>query len=236
MLAAALADGPRWLRPDEVAQLLSCYGLPLAEWRLAETPGEAGRAADELGGPVALKAVAPTLVHKTEARGVRLSLTGAEEVERAAEEMADEVERAGHRVERFLVQRMVAGGVEMLVGVVHDALFGAVVACGAGGTTAELVRDLAVRITPLTDLDARDVVRSLRTFPLLEGYRGVPKADVPALENLLLRLSALVDDHPAVAEMDLNPVIVLSEGAVVVDARARVEMPSPRPPLAARRT
>ena len=236
VIAAALAGGPRWLQPDEVARLLSCYGLPLAEWRLAETPEEAGRAAEELGGPLALKAVAPALVHKTEARGVRLSLTGEREVTEAAREMVEEVGRAGHPVERFLVQRMVGAGVEMLVGVVHDALFGPVVACGAGGTTAELVKDVRVRITPLTDLDAREMVRSLATFPLLEGYRGAPPADVAALEELILRLSALVEDQPGVAEIDLNPVMALPEGSVIVDARVRVEVPAARPPLGARRS
>lgn len=184
---------------------------------------------------MALKAVAPTLVHKTEARGVRLSLRGAEQVAAAGAEMAAEVGRAGHRVERFLVQRMVPAGVEMLVGVVHDALFGPVVACGAGGSTAELVKDVQVRITPITDLDAAEMIRSLATYPLLEGYRGAPKADVSALEEVLLRLSALVEDHPEVAEMDLNPVMVLPDAATIVDARARVEVPSPRAPLTARR-
>lgn len=124
----------------------------------------------------------------------------------------------------------------MLVGVVHDPVFGPVVACGAGGVAAELLRDVAVRITPLTDLDAREMVRSLATFPLLDGYRGAPRADVPALERILLRVSAMVEAHPEIAEMDLNPVVVLAEGAVIVDARARVETPAPRPPLATRRT
>ncbi|HEX9823360.1 MAG TPA: GNAT family N-acetyltransferase, partial [Actinomycetota bacterium] len=234
-IAEALAGGPRWLEPDEVARLLSCYGLPLAEWRLAATPEEAGRAADELGVPVALKAVAPTLIHKTEARGVRLSLEGAEQVRGAAEEMTEEVAAAGHRVERFLVQGMVPEGVEMLVGVVHDASFGPVIACGAGGTTAELVKDVQVRITPITDLDAEEMIRSLKTFPLLEGYRGAPPADIAALGDVLLRVSALVENHPEVAEMDLNPVVVLPDGAAVVDARIRVELSSPRPPLTARR-
>src|SRR5439155_12359881 len=113
----------------------------------------------------------------------------------------------------FLVQRMVPEGVEMLVGVVHDPLFGPVVACGAGGTAVELLKDVSVRITPLTDLDAAEMVRSLATFPLLDGYRGASKADVPALEDLLLRVSALVEAHPAVAEMDCNPVVVHEHGA-----------------------
>jgi acyl-CoA synthetase (NDP forming) len=235
VLAAALAEGsPRWLGPDEVARLLSCYGLPLAEWRLAGTPEEAGEAADELGGTVALKAIAPALVHKTAAGGVRLGLAGAHQVAEAVEEMADAVAAAGHQVERFLVQRMVHDGVEMLVGVVHDPSFGPVVACGAGGTAVELLKDVAVRITPLTVEEAGEMVRSLATFPLLDGYRGAPKADVAALEDVVLRVSALVDDHPEIAELDCNPVRVLTDGAVIVDARVRVHRAGPRAPLAGR--
>jgi acetate---CoA ligase (ADP-forming) len=237
LLAAAMAGGPRWLAPDEVARLLGCYGLPLAPWRLAGTPDEAAAAAGELGGPLALKGVAPGLVHKTEAGAVRLGLAGADQVRAAAAEVAAAVAAAGHQVERFLVQRMVAAGVEVLVGVVNDPSFGPVVACGAGGTAVELLRDVAVRITPLTDVDAAAMVRSLATFPLLDGYRGAPPADVAALEDLLLRVGALVEAHPEVAEMDCNPVMVLprGQGVVVVDARVRVEVAPPPLPLAARR-
>jgi acetate---CoA ligase (ADP-forming) len=237
LLAAALADGPgpRWLAPAEVARLLACYGVLVADWRLAGSPEEAGAAAAELGGPVALKAVAPRLVHKTEAQAVRLGLTGAEQVQVAAREMAEQVAAEGYPVDGFLVQRMVGDGVELLVGVVHDASFGPVIACGAGGTAVELLKDVAVRITPLTDRDAAEMVRSLATFPLLDGYRGAAKADVAALEDLLLRVGALVEAHPEVAELDCNPVKVLPDGAVVVDARIRVEAVSPSPPLSARR-
>jgi acyl-CoA synthetase (NDP forming) len=106
---------------------------------------------------------------------------------------------------------------------VHDRLFGPVVACAVGGTQTELLKDVSVRITPLTDVDAAQMVRSLATYPLLDGYRGAPPLDVAALEEVLLRVSALVEAHPEIAEMDLNPVIVLSRGAVIVDARIRVE-------------
>ena len=147
--------------------------------------------------------------------------------------MAAAVAAEGFTVDGFLVQPMVGGGVEMLVGVVHDASFGPVIACGAGGTTAELLKDVTVRITPLTDLDAAEMVRSLQTFPLLEGYRGAPKADVAALEDLLLRISALVEAHPEISELDCNPVKVLPEGAVVIDARVRVEAANPPLPRAA---
>jgi acyl-CoA synthetase (NDP forming) len=184
---------------------------------------------------VALKGVAPRLVHKTEAHAVRLGLAGADQVRTAATEMVEAVAAAGYRLEGFLVQRMVGNGVELLVGVVHDASFGPVIACGAGGTAVELLKDVAVRITPLTDLDAAEMVRSLATFPLLDGYRGAPRVDVAALEELLLRVSALVEAHPEIAELDCNPVKVLADGVVVVDARVRIEPAAPPPPLAARR-
>jgi acetate---CoA ligase (ADP-forming) len=110
-----------------------------------------------------------------------------------------------------------------------------VVACGAGGVAAELLKDVAIRLTPLTDRDAAEMVRSLASFPLLDGYRGAPRADLAALEDLLLRVGALVEAHPQVAELDLNPVRALPSGVVVVGARVRVAAAGPPPPLASRR-
>ncbi len=221
--AASPSDG-RWLLPDEVATLLGAYGVPMATWRLAATPEEAGAAAVEIGGRVALKGVAPKLIHKTEARAVVLNLEGAVAVEQAAVEMAARIATQGTTVEKFFIQQMIpAGGVEMLVGVVHDKLFGPVVACGAGGTSVEVLKDVKVRITPLTDRDAHEMVTTLRTFPLLDGFRGAPKCDVAGLEEVLLRIAAMVEQHPEISEMDCNPVIVRPEGAVVVDARIRIQ-------------
>ena len=162
---------------------------------------------------------------------MRVGLEGLAEVTSAAGEMADEVERAGHALSGFLVQRQIdAPAVEMLVGMTHDPDFGPLLACGAGGTTAELLKDVAVRLTPIDDRDASEMVRSLRTFPLLDGYRGAASADVDALEDILLRLSALVEAHPEIVELDLNPVMVAPDRAVVVDARARVAEAAIRPP------
>lgn len=223
-VAAMLANGAsRWLGPAEVRTLLDCYGLPLVDEVIVRTSAEAAAAARRLGGPVALKGIARAVVHKSEAHGVRLALRGAAEVGIAARKMAATFRAAGHGIEGFIVQRMAPAGVEMLVGVVHDRTFGPVVACGAGGTQAEVLKDVTVRITPLTDVDAQEMVRSLASFPLLDGYRGAPRADVAALEDVLLRVSAMVEAHPEIAEMDLNPVIVLPEHAVIVDARIRIE-------------
>jgi acetate---CoA ligase (ADP-forming) len=221
-IASRLARGPGWLSPAEVGTVLGSYGLPLVESELAADPEAAAAAADRMRGPVVLKAVSPTLLHKSEAHGVRVGLEGHEQVSRAAREMQESVQRAGHALEAFLVQPEVGAAPELLMGMVHDPTFGPVLACGAGGVTAELLGDVAVRLAPIGDRDAAEMVQSLKTFPLLDGYRGAPKTDVAALQDILLRLSALVEAHPEIAELDLNPVMALAQGAVIVDARIRV--------------
>jgi acyl-CoA synthetase (NDP forming) len=230
LIAEALASGGGWLGIEQVTRVLDCYGVTVAEWRTASDPITAGRAAEELGGRVALKAVDPGLIHKTDAGGVEVGLSGGAETTWAAARMDETLERAGATREHFLVQRMVEEGVEMLIGVVHDAVFGPVVACGAGGVQSEILKDVSVRISPLTRGDAREMIRSLAVFPLLTGYRGTPPADLAALEEVLLRIGALVDAHYEVAELDLNPVLASEAGASVVDARIRLEgIAPPRP-------
>jgi acyl-CoA synthetase (NDP forming) len=128
----------------------------------------------------------------------------------------------GHRVEGFVVQPMIPGGIEMLIGSSSDPQFGPVVVCGLGGTAAEIHRDVSVRLTPLTDLGARTMIRELRMLPLLEGYRGARASDIEALERLVLRVAAMVHAHPQIVELDCNPVSVSPERIVILDARVRV--------------
>ncbi len=222
IVSEALSAGGGWLGPKETVELLDCYGLPLVQTRFAAGAEEAAAIAAEMGVPVALKAVAGDLVHKTDAGGVHLSLEDPEQVTAAAREIEASLARTGHKLESLMVQPMAAAGVELLIGVVHDASFGPVIACGAGGTSAELLGDVAVRITPLTDTDASEMLRSLRMFPLLDGYRGAERCDIGAVEDALLRLSALVEDHPEVAELDANPLLAGPDGALIVDARIRL--------------
>lgn len=231
-LARAL-EGGGWLAPADVEAVLAAYGIPLVESRSAASASAAGRCAAELGGPVALKAVAPGLVHKSDAGAVALDLRGEAAVTRAARAMARRLRAAGHAPEGFLVQRMAGGGPELIVGIVGDPMFGPVVACGAGGRAVELLGDVAVRLAPLGASSARAMLRSLRTFPLLEGYRGAPPADVGAVEDVLLRISALAAAHPEIAELDCNPLVAGPEGATVLDARIRVAEPPPRRPFPA---
>ena len=219
--------GGGWLPPGDVERLLRCWGIPLVASRLVASARAAGRAATELGGPVALKAVASDIVHKSDAGAVRLGLAGPTAVTRAAGEMARRLKDAGTPVEGFHVQRMAPAGTELIVGAVGDPAFGPLVACGAGGVAVELLGDVQVRLAPLGPREADGMLRDLKTFPLLDGYRGRPRADLDSVRDLVLRVGALAATHPAVAELDLNPVIATPEGALVVDARVRLEAPGP---------
>jgi len=207
--------GERWLSPEETRGLLSAYGVPLVPERFAESADEAVAAAGELSFPAVVK-TAVAGAHKTETGGVALDLRDAAAVREA-------VERIGTPV---IVQPLVRGGAELLAGAMQDPVFGPLVALGPGGTMAELIGDATFRLTPLTDADARELVHGGKAGRLVTGFRGAPPADADALEQLLLRISLLIEEHPAVAELDLNPVLALAHGCVAVDARVRVGAPS----------
>jgi acetate---CoA ligase (ADP-forming) len=231
IISKELGRGATWLSPEGVAELLRCYRLPLVPTQVVSGADEAVAAAAGLRVPVALKAVATGLVHKSDAGGVALDLEDPDQVRSAALEIEAAVQGAGLRLEGLIVQPMAPSGVELIVGVVNNRHFGPVLACGAGGTTAELIKDIAVRITPVSDREAHDMIHSLQTFPLLDGYRGATKSDVPAIEDVLLRVSAMVEAHPEIIELDCNPLIAGPEGAVIVDARVRVEAAPPPVPM-----
>jgi acyl-CoA synthetase (NDP forming) len=175
---------------------------------------------------VALKAFGPNLVHKSELGAVQLDLGSAVKVRRSYEAMAA---RLGDQMQGATVQPMAAPGVETIVGLVQDFAFGPLIMFGLGGVATELLADRQFRILPLTDQDASDLVRSVRAAPLLTGYRGSTPTDVSALEELLIRVGRLGESHPQIAELDLNPVIVSARGAIVVDAKVRLQ-PASMPP------
>jgi acetyl coenzyme A synthetase (ADP forming)-like protein len=208
-----------WLDQEDASALMACFGIPVVGFSVATSPDTAVAAADRLGYPVVLKAAAPEMVHKSDFGGVALGLTNADSVRAAFTTMAAAL---GDAMGGAVVQKMVPSGVETIVGVTHDPSFGPLVLFGLGGVTAELLADRALRIVPITDQDAADLVRSLRGSPLLFGYRGTPAVDVAALESMLLRVGYLADEIPEIAEMDLNPVIVGPDGVVAVDVKIHV--------------
>jgi acyl-CoA synthetase (NDP forming)/GNAT superfamily N-acetyltransferase len=230
LIAQALGRGVEWLAAEEAVGLMECYGIPTSACRAASDPDTAAAAAAALDGPVALKAVASGLVHKSDLGGVELNLPGADAVREAAVAMIRRLGEAGYRDVSFLVQQMAPRGVEMLVGVTNDASFGPLVVCGAGGTTAELTDDAAIRLAPLSEGEAAEMVADLRSFALMTGYRGSPPLDHPALTDVVERVAALAAAHEEVVEADLNPVVVLPSGVTAVDIRVRLEACPPGPP------
>jgi acetyl coenzyme A synthetase (ADP forming)-like protein len=230
IVARALGDNEDWMSPADTDALLRCYGILTAKSVQVKSPEEVARAASEFPAKVVVKAIAPGLIHKTDAGAVKVGLS-ASEAESAAREMDDRLGQNGLTVDGFLVQEMILGAVEMFVGVTHDPTFGPLVACGAGGTLVELVKDVSVGLTPLTRQDAERMVRSLKTHQILDGYRGGPRYDAGALEETILRLGQMVEDIPEVAELDLNPLMVLQDGkgALAVDSRIRVAETSQPP-------
>lgn len=235
LVAKALAKGEGWLDPEEAEALLSAYGVPIVKTARVASPEEAAKEAARIGGPVVLKGVAKGLLHKTESGAVVLGLSGEDQVRKAAQQMSERLAAQGYKAEGFLVQEMVPSGVEMIVGVTGDPVFGPLVACGAGGTMVELLKDAAARLAPLSERDADEMVHSLKTYPLLTGYRGGPAYNVEALKEVILRVSAMVEDLSEVIELDLNPVIMHGNEATVVDFRVKVAQVEAPLPLGAKR-
>lgn len=221
----AAARGAGWLSPDEVDRVLHAVGLRTPEAVVAHNAGEAAMAARRMGFPVVLKLVSATITHKSDVGGVKVDLRNESDVFVAWEAIAGALDAHGlGAMTGGLVQQMIGGGVETIVGVTRDPTYGPLVMFGLGGVQVELLRDVAFRPAPLTDRSVDELVRRIRGFPLLQGYRGAPPADVAALEDVLLRVGALAAACPRIQELDLNPVRVLAVGAgcVCLDARVRV--------------
>ena len=218
--------GDGWLLPDEVDQVLKAAGIPSIPTRLCTSEEQAVQAAEELGYPVVVKLASATLVHKSEWKGVRLNLKSADAVRQAYREMKETLDAAGRGDEMLgvTVQPMAGDGAEVMIGMTEDPSFGPLVAFGLGGVTVELLGDVVFRITPLTDRDAWSMIKGIRGYKLLDGYRNLPVRDQKALADMLLRVGRSVDEVPHIAEMDFNPVKVYDDGkgAEVLDARVMV--------------
>jgi acetyl coenzyme A synthetase (ADP forming)-like protein len=217
---ALKSRGSGWLTAAECRMLLSAFGIPQAPGAIARTREEAGKLAQSLGFPVVAKLASMRVLHKSDVGALRLNLQDRVAVMRAF----DDIKQEG--MEGILIQKMLSDGVEVMIGVTEDPLFGPLIAFGLGGIHVEILGDVCFRITPLTDRDAGEMVRAIRGYRLLEGYRGHAPADVNALEEVLLRVSRMVEDIPEIRELDLNPLFAMppGQGCLVVDARIRVQL------------
>jgi acetyl coenzyme A synthetase (ADP forming)-like protein len=215
-----------WLSTEEAASLLDAFGIPHAAGAFAATADAAAACAERIGFPVAVKLASKKILHKTEVGGVVLNLANAGDVKNAFQSLQDRLTATGQidSMDGVLVQQMVPDGVELMVGITTDPLFGPLIAFGLGGVHVEILGDVRFRITPLTDKDARSMIRGIRGYRLLTGYRGHAPADVGAVENILLSLSRMVEEIPEIAELDFNPLVALppGQGCRVLDARIHV--------------
>jgi acetyltransferase len=204
-------------------QLLKSYGIPAASYKFAFSKNEAGKIARKLGFPVVVKVNTPNILHKTEMRAVAVDLRTVEEVENAYADMEKRIKKAVPKGGEFsvVVQEMISGGVETVIGMSTDPAFGPLLMFGLGGIYVEVLKDVTFRITPLSDLDAQEMIESLKGFKLLTGYRGSKPVDISAIKDSILHLSQLVHDFPEFAEIDINPFIVTPDKSSTraVDAR-----------------
>ncbi|MDP6606166.1 MAG: acetate--CoA ligase family protein [Dehalococcoidia bacterium] len=220
-IAEARADGRTLLTEVESKQLLHDAGIPVTQARFAAGADEAVAAAEEIGFPVVLKIVSGDIAHKSDVGGVALDLADADAVRSAHAAMLEAVKATAPdgTVDGVSVQQMAQPGTEIIVGVTTDPQFGPVMMFGLGGIFVEVMKDVAFRIIPLEQRDAKQIVREIRGYPVLEGVRGQAGADLDAIERLLIQVSDFAWEHREVAELDLNPVIVRPDGALAVDAR-----------------
>jgi acetyl coenzyme A synthetase (ADP forming)-like protein len=229
LFARVRAEGRVSIGDLESREILEAYGVGVPQSRLAETPEDAIRVADEIGYPVVLKVASPDILHKTDVGGVKLGLDSPEDVRDAFDLIVYRAQRyvPGARIWGCLVQRMVPAGREVLVGMSRDPQFGPLVAFGLGGIYVEALKDVAFRVAPFGAEEAEEMIHEIRSYPLLDGVRGEPRADHEAMVDTLLRMSQLVTDFPEIAELDINPLVVFEEGrgATALDMRLVLSAP-----------
>jgi acyl-CoA synthetase (NDP forming) len=225
ILVKARKEKRTLLTEVESKQLLEKAGISVTKTKLATSMKEAVALSKEIGFPVVLKIASPDVVHKSDAGGVKVGLKNATQVSQAYREIMTSVKQKHPKatIDGVSVQPMAKPGVEVIIGMFKDPQFGPVLMFGLGGILVEILKDVSFRIVPLTRRDAREMIRDIKGYPVLEGYRGQEPANVPFLEEMLLKVSDFAERNPEIKELDLNPIFAYRDGAVAVDARIVLE-------------
>jgi acetyl-CoA synthetase (ADP-forming) len=223
IIAKAIEEGRYKLLEHESFELLRQYNIPVPDFALVQDVDEALRVVKDIGYPIVLKVVSPDIIHKSDVGGVILNISSDDELRSACERIRSNIkEKAPYaRVSGFLVQKMVPEGLETIVGATKDPIFGHVIAFGLGGVLVEVLQDVSFRIVPVSEEDARAMIREIRGYRLFNGYRNMPARDEEAVVYIITRFSELLSDNPNIVEADLNPIIILErgKGAYAADAR-----------------
>jgi acyl-CoA synthetase (NDP forming) len=225
ILGKARKEKRTLLTEIESKELLKAAKIPVVETRLATSKTEAMEMAKKMGFPVVMKIVSPNVVHKSDAGGVKLNILNATQAGKAYSEILASIKKhyPKAKIVGITVQKMAKQGIEVIIGMTKDAQFGPVIMFGLGGILVEVLKDVSFRIVPMTKRDAAEMITEIKGFPILKGYRGQDPADVPYLEELIVKVSDFVDKNPEIKELDLNPVFAYKTGALAVDARIILE-------------
>jgi acyl-CoA synthetase (NDP forming) len=218
-------EGRKFLLEPEAKSVCMEYGIPVTKFKVAKNKVEAVKFAEDIGFPVVLKIVSPDIIHKSDIGGVVVGLKTADEVRSAYQQIIRNVKKhkADAKIVGVLVQEMAPPSTEVIVGAVKDPQFGPALMFGLGGIFVEVLRDVAFRIAPVSEDEAREMIGEIKAYPLLKGYRGLPPADIDAIVKILVNTSRLVMEHQEIKELDLNPIMVYEKGAKTVDARIILE-------------
>ena len=218
-------EGRKFLLEHEAKTVCNEYGIPITALKIARTAEEAANFSEEIGYPTVLKIVSPDVIHKFDVGGVVLNINSREDAINAYNKIIENVKKhkADAKIDGVLIQEMVPCSTEVIIGAIKDAQFGQTLMFGFGGTFVEVMKDVAFRIAPITEEEAKEMITEVKAYPILQGYRGQPPADIDTLAKILLNTSRLVMDQPEIKELDLNPVMVYEKGAKTVDARIILE-------------
>lgn len=225
ILSNAQKEGRKALLETEAKTVCNEYGIPVTKFALARNEAEAVKLAESIGFPIVLKIVSPDIVHKSDVGGVVVGVKGRKEVREVYRQIMSNVKKGSPdaRVMGMLIQEMAPSGTEVIIGSFKDPQFGPAIMFGLGGVFVEVLKDVTFRVAPLTEDEASEMIREIKAYPLLKGYRNVPPADLKAITRILMGTSRLVMEHSEIKELDLNPVIVYEKGAKTVDARIILE-------------
>ena len=221
----AKREGRSILTEFESKKVLKQVGIPVVEARLAKTQKEAVSISQKTGFPVVLKIISPDVIHKTDSGGVRLGLQNVSDIKKAYQEILEAVrkEYPDALIHGVSVQKMVQPGTEVIVGTSRDPQFGPVIMFGLGGIFVEVLKDVSFRIVPVDRRDAEEMIKEIKGYPLLEGYRGKEPANIPALVEMILKISNFINENPLIKELELNPIFAYRDRALAVDARIILE-------------
>jgi acetyl-CoA synthetase (ADP-forming) len=218
-------EGRSILTEFESKKILKQAGIPVVETKLAKTQKEAVSLSQKIGFPVVLKIVSPDVIHKSDSGGVKLSINSVTEVKKAYDEILKKVRKQyPHAVIHGVsLQKMVRPGTEVIIGTSKDPQFGPVIMFGLGGIFVELLKDVSFRVIPVEQRDAHEMIKEIKGYPLLQGYRGKEPASLSALVEIILKISKLMEENPQIKELELNPIFAYRNKAVAVDARIILE-------------